>query len=321
VKVCNRFVIAIVAAVILAAGGSTTAGAQMRDVLIGGGAVTGLYYQVAFQTCGLMNRYAGDRYNCIGRPAFGSVFNIEAVNRGLLDFAVAQADRNWQAVNGEAEWDGKPVAALRSVFSAYPEAVLVVTRRDSGIRKIEDLKGRVVNIGNARSGQRGNALDLLPLYGIDPLRDIRAEGLQQGEASSALVDRKIDAFIYTVGVPSPAIDVPANATEIAILDVNSDAIRRFVADKPYYRLVRYPEGTFRGVDSFETYVTTATVVTRADVDAQLVYDYVRTVFENLEELRGTNAAFRMLTPQGMLRDLAAPLHPGAARYYKEIGLM
>ena len=147
---------------------TTDAHAQSRDILIGGGSVTGVYYQVALQTCQIMNKHAGGKYNCVGRPALGSVFNVNAVNRGLLDFGVAQSDRNWQAANGKADWEGKPVKKLRSVFSAHPEAVLLVTRKDTGIKTVGDLKGKTVNIGNPGSGQRGNAMDLLPLYGIDP---------------------------------------------------------------------------------------------------------------------------------------------------------
>ncbi len=301
--------------------GTSDAQAQSRDILIGGGSVTGVYYQVALQTCQIINKYSGGKYNCVGRPALGSVFNINAVNRGLLDFGVAQSDRNWQATNGKADWEGKPVTKLRSVFSAHPEAVLLVTRKDTGIKTVGDLKGKTVNIGNPGSGQRGNAMDLLPLYGINPDTDIKAEGLQQGEASRALVDKKIDAFIYTVGMPSAAIEEPANSTAIDILDINSDAIKKFISDKPYYVLAKYPAGIVKGVDEFETYAVKATVVTSIDVDEQTVYDYVKIVFENLDELKKTHAAFRILDPADMLKGLSAPLHPGAIKYYKERGWM
>lgn len=299
----------------------TNAQAQVRDLLIGGGSVTGVYYQVALQTCQIINEHAGDKYNCVGRPALGSVFNINAVNRGLLDFGVCQSDRNWQATNGTADWEGAPVEKLRSVFSAHPEAVLAVTRTDTGIEKIEDFKGKTINIGNPGSGQRGNSMDLLPLYGINPESDIQAEGLQQTEASRALVDKKIDAFIYTVGMPSAAIEEPANSTEIDILDINSDAIKNFISDKPYYVMAQYPDGIVKGVDAFETYAVKATVVTSADVEDQVVYDYVKTVFENLEQLKESHAAFRILEPADMLKGLSAPLHPGAIKYYQEQGWM
>lgn len=322
-KVSKKAIFSMTAVAALAAGAlaSSPAVAQSRDILIGGGSVTGVYYQVALQTCNLVNKYSDNKYNCVGRPALGSVFNINAVNRGLLDFGVAQSDRNWQAHNGTADWDGKPVTKLRSVFSAHPEAVLVVTRQDTGIENIEGLKGKVVNIGNPGSGQRGNSMDLLPLYGIDPMKDIKAEGLQQGEASRALVDKKLDAFIYTVGVPSAAIEEPANSTAIRILDVNSPAIKEFISDKPYYVMAKYPADVFKGTDPFETYAVKATVVTSEDVDEQTVYDYVKIVFEHLDELKGTNAAFRVLEPAEMLKGLSAPLHPGAVKYYKEQGWM
>jgi len=315
----------ITAAAAIAFGGlsvrATDAGAQQRDILIGGGSVTGLYYQVALQTCQIMNKHSGGKYNCVGRPALGSLFNINAVDRGLLDFGVAQSDVNWQAANGSADWEGKPVGSLRSVFSLYPEAVFLVTRVDTGINSVADLKGKTVNIGNPGSGQRRNSLDFLPLYGIDPDKDIKAESLQHGEASRALISKKIDAFVYTVGIPNAAIDEPADATDVRILDINSDAVKAFISDKPYYVLADYPAGVIKGVEAFETYAVKATVVTSAELDEQVVYDFTRTIFENLDDLKTSHPAFGALEPEDMLRGLSAPLHPGALKYYKERGWM
>lgn len=318
----RKFVVSTLVAGLTAGSLLTTGTARSsQDILIGGGSVTGVYYQVALQTCALINKHAGDKYNCVGRPALGSVFNINAVNRGLLDFGVAQSDRNWQATNGAADWEGKPVGALRSVFSAHPEAVLLVTTKASGIDSVEDLKGRQVNIGNPGSGQRGNAMDVLRVHGLDPDKDIRAQGLQQAEASRALVDEKIDAFVYTVGLPAAAIEEPANSVDLKMVDLNSDAIKEFISDKPYYVLASYPEGIVKGSNAFETYAVKATVVTSEKVSEDLVYDYVKTIFENLEELKATHAAFRVLEPEDMLSGLSAPLHPGALKYYKEQGWM
>ncbi len=312
-----RFLLPVV--VLAFAAGSTPARAA-QDLLIGGGSVTGVYYQVALHVCNLINKHSNGQYNCVGRPALGSVFNINAVNRGLLDFGVAQSDRNWQATTGNADWKAKPVKKLRSIFSMHPETVLVVTRKDSGINSINDLKGKRVNIGNPGSGQRGNAEDVLRIYGINKDKDIKAEGLQQHDASRALVDRKIDAFFYTVGNPSAAIEEPANSTDIKILSVNSGGIKKFLADKPYYVMTEIQPGTYRGVDkAAETYAVKATVVASADATEKMIYDVTKIVFENLDELRGAHAAFKHLTPEAMLGGLSAPLHPGAAKYYKEKG--
>jgi hypothetical protein len=293
-----------------------------QDLLIGGGAVTGVYYQVALHVCNLINKHSDGNYNCVGRPALGSVFNINAVNRGLLDFGVCQSDRNWQAANGAADWEGAPVESLRSVFSVHPETVLLVTRDEAGITSVDDLRGHPVNIGNPGSGQRGNAEDVLRIYGINVDSDIEAQGLQQNEASRALIDKKIDAFFYTVGNPAAAIEEPANSTDIDILSINSQEILDFIADKPYYVMATLPSGTYKGVDEpVETYAVKATVVASDALGEDVVYEVVKIVFEHLDELRAAHAAFANLTAEEMLQGLSAPLHPGAEKYYNEQGWM
>lgn len=316
----RKWVIAMVAALGLAI--SAPPAMAKQDILFGGAAITGVYYQVALQISNMMNKHMGDKYNYIGRPTGGSVFNINALDRGAFDFAVAQSDRNWQGYNGAADWEGKPVTSLRSVFSMHPETVMLVTRKDAGIKSVQDLKGKRVNIGNPGSGQRGNAEDVLRLYGLDFTKDFNAEALQQTEASRALVDQKIDAFFYTVGNPSAAIEEPAQSVDLKMIPINSDAVKAFVAEHPYYIMTKIPAGTYRGIDEdVETYAVTATVVTNEAIAEEVVYDMVKTVFENLDELRASHAAFRNLKPEEMIQGLSAPIHPGALKYYKEKGWM
>ncbi len=293
-----------------------------QDILFGGASITGVYYQVALQLSNMMNKHAADKYNYIGRPTGGSVFNINAIDRGAFDFAVAQSDRNWQGFNGAADWEGKPVKGLRSVFSMHPETVLLVTRKDAGIKNVMDMKGKRINIGNPGSGQRGNAEDVMRIYGLDFNKDFSAEALQQAEASRALVDQKIDAFFFTVGNPSAAVEEPAQSVDLDIIAINSDGIKDFVAKHPYYIMTKIPAGTYKGVDKdVETYAVTATVISSESVSEEIVYDMVKTVFENLDELKASHAAFRNLNPKEMLQGLSAPLHPGAIKYYKEKGWM
>lgn len=292
------------------------------DVLFGGASIVGVYYQVALQISNLMNRNMGDKYNYIGRPTGGSVFNINAIIRETFDFGVAQSDRNYQAFNGLADWDGKPVTNMRSVFSMHPETVMLVTRKDTGIKTVADIKGKRINIGNPGSGQRFNAEEVLAIYGIDQEKDIRAEGLQQHEASRALIDRKIDAFFYTVGNPSAAIEEPAQSADIVMIPLDHPEIKKLADEKPYYVFTNIPAGTYRGVDyDVPTYAVTATVITHENVPDEVVYDMVKTVFERLNDLKGSHAAFRNLDPKLMLQGLSAPFHPGAIKYYKEKGWM
>lgn len=316
-----KWLLAVMVTVGLA--GSSVPASAAKFLVVGGGSTTGVYYQVALNVCKLVNQSLKSKgYNCIGRPALGSVFNINAIQRGLLNFGVAQSDRNWQAYNGKADWKKKgPVKELRSVFSAHPETVMLATRADTGIKKVGDLRGRRVNIGNPGSGQRGNAMDVLRIYGISPKSDIKAEGLQQGEASRALVDKKIDAFFYTVGNPWGGGLEIANSTALRIIDIDSDGIKKLVASNPFYVMTTIQGGIYKGVSkNVNTYAVKATFVTSSKQDPSVVYDVVKAVFGNLDKFRASHAAFKFLTKKAMLGGLSAPFHKGALRYYKEAGL-
>lgn len=317
-RISMLLLIAVFAVVALLA---PSAGAEQRFLVVGGGSTTGVYYQVALNVCKLVNdKLSSKGYNCIGRPALGSVFNINAIKRGLLNYGVAQSDRVWQAYNGAANWDGKAYKGLRTVFSVHPETVMLVTRADTGIQSVADLKGKRVNIGNPGSGQRGNALDILRLSGLDRNKDIQAEGLQQNEASRALVDKKIDAFFYTVGNPWGGGLEISNSTDIRMVPLDSPVIKKFVAENDYYVMTVIPGGIYEGVDKdVPTYAVKATFVTGENEAADEVYDIVKTIFQNLPRFTQMHAAFRYLKPQQMLQGLSAPLHPGALRYYQEKG--
>jgi hypothetical protein len=320
-----RKVLVLAAGVVLAvaAAGSSPSAAAQKFLVIGGGATTGVYYQVALHVCKLVNEELGSQgYNCIGRPSLGSVFNVNAVDKELLNFGVVQSDVNWRAYHGDGEWKGKPVKGLRSVFSVHPETVMLVTRADTGIRSVADIRGKRVNIGNPGSGQRGNAEDVLRLYGINKDKDFTAEGLQQNEASLALVDRKLDAFFYTVGNPWGGGLEVANSTAMRMIPIDAPAIKKLVADNPYYVMTVIPGGIYKGVEKdVPTYAVKATFVTSEREPEDVVYNVVKTLFENLGRFRESHAAFKFLQPKEMLQGLSAPLHPGAARYYKEKGWM
>ena len=294
--------------------------AAVQPVLIGGGSSGGVYTLAARQICALVNEHIREEYGCIARPAPGAVFNIRAIGIGLTDFGFTQSDRNHEALIGLAAWDGKPREDLRSVFSLYPETVLLVTRADAGIADVADLKGRTVSIGTPGTGPRGHAEDVLRLYGIDRKREIETRSLRPGDAARALVDGTIDAFFCTVGNPAAAIAQAADAADIALVPIDSEAVGAFVAARPYYVVAMLPPGTYRGVAApVATYAATATMVTGADVAEELVYDIVRAVFMNLDVLRSAHPALQGLAPAAMLQGLSAPLHPGAARYYREQG--
>ncbi len=305
-------------------GGSDSPGdaAEKEYLVIAGGSEAGIYYQVALDICKLVNEKLGSHgYTCRGQPAHGSVLNIKAMKRGWLDFAVIQSDQHWQAYNGEREWKDQPVTGLRSVFSIHPETVMLVTRADSGITSVTDIRGKRVNIGNEGSGQRENAKDVLRIYGID-IEDISYRELEAHEAVRALRKGKIDAFFYTIGNPWPGGVELARSTKIRMIPIDAPEIKKLVDAHPYCVHTAIPGGVYEGVDTdVPTYAVKATLVTSEKVSEKVVYNVVKTIFDNLDRFRTMHPAFATLQPQDMLQALSAPLHPGAIRYYKEKGWM
>lgn len=317
--------LALVMAVVVVAGIAGFAGpahsAKKTFLVIGGGTETGIYYQVAIGICTLVNEKLGSQgYNCLGQPALGSVLNIKAVSRGLLDFGVAQSDYNWRAYNGKKDWEGKPYKGLRSVFSVYPETVMLVTRVDAGITAVNDLRGKRVNTGNPGSGHHENAKDVLRIYGIDRLQDISERRLEPKEAARALWRKKIDAFFFTVGNPWEEGQKLAKRVKIRMVPIDSPGIKKFVAETSYNVVTVIPGGIYNGVDKdVSTFAVKATLVTSENASEESVYNVVKAVFENLDQFRKMHPAFASVQPEDMLEGLSAPLHPGALRYYKERG--
>ncbi len=318
--------LALVIAAVVAAGIAGSAGpansAQTRFLVMGGGLETGVYYQVVLGVCKLVNEKLGSQgYKCVGNQALGSVLNIKSLWANILDFGVVQSDHNWQAYNGKEKWKGRPYEGLRSVFSIHAETVMLVARADAGITSVRDLRGKRVNMGNPGSGTRKNAVDVLRIYGMG-WSDISDRELEPQEAARALRKGKIDAFFFTVGNPWGKGQKLAKRVKIRMVPIDSPGIKQFVADKPYYVITAIPGGIYSGVDKdVPTFGVKATLVTSEKQSEEKVYNVVKTVFENLDRFRKMHPAFASIQPEDMLKELSAPLHPGALRYYKEKGWM
>jgi len=298
---------------------------QPTFITIGTGGVTGVYYPTGGAICRMMARTRGEHgIRCGAESTGGSVFNVNAVRNGELEFGVAQSDVQFNAYNGEDKFKEQGANPnLRSVFSIHPEPFTVVARADSGIKNFEDLKGKRVNVGNPGSGQRATMEVLMEQMGWTMDDFSLVSELQANEQSQALCDNNIDAMIYTVGHPNGSIKEATTACDSVLVNVNNDAVEQLVADKPFYRVANIPGGMYRGSDNdTQTFGVGATLVTSADVPDEVVYVLTKSVFENMDQFRSLHPAFANLDPKQMASDgLSAPLHPGAEKYYREAGLL
>ncbi|MCJ8335415.1 MAG: TAXI family TRAP transporter solute-binding subunit [Epibacterium sp.] len=305
----------------LAIGGA--AQAEQTFITIGTGGVTGVYYPTGGAICRLVNKGRKEHgVRCSVESTGGSVYNINTIREGELEFGVAQSDWQYHAFNGTSKFESKGAfEGLRAVFSVHPEPFTVVARADSGITNFDDLKGKRVNIGNPGSGQRGTMEVLMAEKGWTTGDFALATELKAAEQSAALCDNQIDAMVYTVGHPSGSIQEATTACDSVLVTVDGAAVDTLVEDNSFYRTATIPGGMYRGSDvDTATFGVGATLVTSADVSDKAVYALVSAVFENFDDFKKLHPAFANLTPEEMIADgLSAPLHPGAAKYYTEKG--
>lgn len=295
--------------------------AQQKFITIGTGGVTGVYYAVGGAVCRLMNKdRAKTGIRCSVESTGGSAFNINTIKGGELDFGLAQSDTHYQALKGEKSFKDA-FADLRSVYSVHPEPFTVLARKEAGITKFEDFKGKRFNVGNPGSGTRASMEQLLATMGWKLSDFSLAAELKADEHGPALCDNKIDGFFYGVGHPSANIQDPTTTCGAKLVSLTGPAVDKLVKENSYYAKATIPGGMYSSnPNPTETYGVLATLVTSAKVPEDVVYNLVKATFDNFDEFKKLHPAFANLDPVKMTKDgLSAPLHPGAAKYYKEKG--
>jgi len=297
--------------------------AQQKFVTIGTGGVTGVYYAAGGAICRLVNKdRAKHGIRCSVESTGGSVFNVNTIKAGELDLGFAQSDVQYNAVKGLSQFkDGGAVADLRAVFAVHPEPFTVVARKEANIGKFEDFKGKRFNVGNPGSGTRASMEELLTAMGWKLSDFALASELKADEHGPALCDGKIDGFFYGVGHPSANIQDPTTSCGAKLVSLTGPVVDKLVADKPYYAKVSIPAGLYpNNPQATPTYGVLATVVASVKTPADTIYAVTKAVFDNFDEFKKLHPALAHLKPEDMVKNgLSAPLHDGAARYYKEKG--
>lgn len=319
-----RMLTAFAAAVAAIGTLAAPAQAQQKFVTVGTGGVTGVYYAVGGAICRLMNKdRAKTNIRCSTESTGGSVFNVNAIKSGDMEFGMTQSDVQYNAVKGQAQFKDGAFTDLRAVFSVHPEPFTVLARKDAGVTKFEDFKGKRFNLGNPGSGTLASMEELLAAMGWKKSDFSLASELKADEQGTALCDNKIDGFFYGVGHPSAAIQDPTTGCGAKLIGIEGPYVDKLLADKPYYAKATIPGGMYsNNPNPVTTYGVAATLVTSAKVPDEVVYNLVKAVFENFDEFKKLHPAFANLDPKAMVKNgLSAEIHPGAMKYYKEKGML
>ena len=252
-----------------------------------------------------------------------SVQNLKLLRDGQVDLALTLATTAADAAAGQgafAQVGRVPVAALAVLYTQYTH---LVTLERTDIRRLADLRGRVVALGGPGSGTEDIAMRILRAAGVDPRRDIRAQGLGVNAAADALKDGKVDAFFWSSGLPAGALldlaSTPGRSMHLVPNDDALEALRRAHGEGLYHR-AEIPAGAYPGLDRpVGTVGTTTLLAVDRGMPEPLAYDITRALFQYQHELEAIHPEAANLTMRTAATGAPVPYHDGAERAYREAG--
>ena len=291
---------------------------QFINVLTGG--TSGVYYPLGVALAGAIGKALPSAKTSV-QATKASVENLNLLQSGRGEIAFTLGDSLSDAWKGNAEAGfPAPLKKLRGIAAIYPNYIQIMARADSGIKTLADLKGKKISVGAPKSGTEINARVILAAAGITYKDFARVEYLPFGESVELMKNRQIDATLQSAGLGVSALRDLATAMDAVLVPIPADVIKK--TNDPAYLSGVVPANTYRGQTSD---VPTATVqnylVTHEGVSNETVYGMTKALWSNLDQLVAAHSAAKAIDPKRALEGMPLPLHPGAEKYYKEVGLM
>jgi len=311
-------VVLVVLALVISACGAQKTGKMSFSIVTGG--TGGVWYPLGGAIGGLITKNVADT-DATSEATTAAIDNLKLLTAGKAGMAFAYDYHAVWANENKLPAVSDKKQNVRVVMGFYEQPLHVVTKEGTGIKSVTDLKGKRVSTGAPNSGTEEQADYVFKALGINWDKDLTREKLGASESVAALKDGKIDAFFYGVGHPSANIQDPATTCGAKLVSITGADVDKLLRDKPYYAVAQIPGGLYpNNAEGARTYGVLATVVSSAKVPSETIYQVVKAVFENFDEFKRLHPALAHLKPENMVKDgLSAPLHDGAARYYREKG--
>lgn len=303
-----------------ASGGGNTDGAKEKDygikfLSIATGGTGGTYYPLGGNFANMIQEATGVEANAITSNA--SAENMALIKKEEVEVAFTQTDIATYANEGTMMFDGDKVDNVKGLGTLYPETIQIVTTADSGIKTVEDLKGKTVSVGEAGSGTRLNAEQILEVYGLT-VDDINARNLSFDDSTTGIQDGTIDAAFITAGTPTGAVEGLAATQDVIIIPMDADKIDALIDKYPYYAKETIPAGTYNSDAEIETVAVQAMLVVRSDLSDDLVYEITKAIYENTDKIG--HAKGELIKAEKALDGMGIDVHPGAKKYFDEKGV-
>jgi len=292
------------------------ASAQQLSIATGG--TGGVYYPIGGGFAEMINNHI-DGAQATAEVTGASVENMGLIMRGDADLALVLADTAYQAYTGTGDFEGRQIENTRALASVYPNAVQLVTLAESDIHSIADLAGKRVSVGAPGSGTELNARALLEANGVS-YSDFTPQRLNFNETADAIRDGDIDAGFWSVGPPTSSILNLAATRDIRLIGLSDEEIANAQEVEAVFAPYELAAGMYDGMDeAVQTIGIPNVLVVNSDMDEELAYQLTQLLFENTDELIAVHPAANDTTVEFTMNSTPVPLHPGALRYFEEVG--
>lgn len=284
-------------------------------ITFGTGSPGGTYYPLGGAMADLWTRLLD--VDATAESTAASVENCRLTGSNEVQLGMAMGDVAFKAYNGQVQFENDKQHIL-ALFSMYPAPQHFISI-DPEIKSVRDLKGKKVSVDAPGSGCETMARLIIETAGLS-YDDIQVSYYSQPEAAQAMKDRNIDALFWNFSYPGSAVQEVTAVRDVYFIPIDEDIIKKLTAEYGYYIAGVIPAGTYKGQnEDVPTIQVGNDVVINADIDEETAYQLTKTLFENAEELYNVHPSARLLRPENGVKT-AIPLHPGAAKYFIEVGL-
>lgn len=296
-------------------GCSTT---EKTNLILATGGTTGTYYSFGGAMAQIFNTKI-ENMNITAQSTGASVENCKLLGKNEAELAILQNDMLDYAYNGTEAFKDSKIENVRGIAILYPEIVQIVG--SEGIASVEDLKGKKVSVGAPGSGVEANARQILAAAGLT-YDDMDVSYLSFAESADAYKDKHIDAFFVTSGIPNSSIQDISTQNAISLVSLSDEAIAGLTEKYPFFGEYTIPANTYKGqTKEAKTVAVMATLATNAEASEDVVYKITKSLFDNQPELAKAHAKGVEVSLENAISAISIPLHPGAEKYYKEVGLI
>ncbi len=312
-KICALFVFMSIFA-------GTAFAAEPLRLTMGTGGTAGTYYPFG----GALSQVISDKSGVVSITAQSTGAtgeNLNLIGNGDIDLALVQNDLAHYAYSGLEIYKDNKVTNFKAIARLYPELIHIVAQAESGIKTIADFKGKKISVGASGSGNEANCRQIFELFGLT-YSDIKPLFISYAETTNHFKDRQLDAFVYTTGIPNPSIMDIMTMQDAVFVPIGGVERDNIIKKYPFFAADAIPANSYKGqTEDVPTVAVQCMLVVREDLPEETVYAMTKALFENLDVLQKAHAKGRDVSLEKALNGVTVPVHPGAEKYFKEVGVI